>query len=418
MSGGDASAGGRELADTERLAIFSRSELLRRTAALRDAMQRLGIDAVLATSYPNSYYLSGAPIHPFGRPMVTVIPAEGEPAMVISIIEIEHVSRQSWIRDLRTYWDYNPKPEYDNPRPPLASLLVHLRDVLGERGLLGGRLGYEDATLPVRFLAELQSAFPAATFVPVSDVLDRQRLVLSEEELAILRAGDAIADIGQEVLIAEVRVGISARELSERARSAMLDAVLARHPGWPFALRVGVGLGDPARGAGHSEWTTWSAEDRVRPGQVLETVVDCIFWGYQGNVERAIVVGPLSDRVRRDYETMIEANERAIAMIRPGVTLGEVDAACKAVLSAAGHSTRSGSGLARGIVSYEGNHRLLVGDVRLYNDTPLVPNMAFSLEPDLQTQDGVYRHCNTIIVTEGGCEVDSRVRRDLIWIRD
>ena len=57
--------------------IFSREEMDRRVTAARAAMERFNLDAVVATSYPASYYLSGAPIHCFGRPMATLIPRPG-----------------------------------------------------------------------------------------------------------------------------------------------------------------------------------------------------------------------------------------------------------------------------------------------------------------------------------------------------
>lgn len=397
-------------------AIFSVAEIERRWSSVRERAAEAGLDAVLATSYPNSYYLSGAPIHPFGRPIATLVPVEGEPAMILSVIELGHVRLQSPIRDLRTYHDFGPRETWDEPRPPSESLLVHLGALLGERGLRDGRIGYEDAKLPGRSIEALERAFPRLTLVPASDLLDRLRLVLSNEELAILRAADRIADLGQEALIEAVRPGRSARELHEHVRGVMLDAVLERHPTWAFALRVTVGLGSTAKSAGHSEWTTWGPDDVVRPGRILETVIDCILWGYTGNVERAIVVGEPSERVRRDYTTMLEANERAIETVRPGVTFADVDRAAKAVLQDAGHGTRTGSGVGRGIISYEGDHRLLLADLRGYNDIRLEPGMAFSIEPDLQTDDGTYRDCTTIIVTPDGHEVDSTVRRDLIRV--
>ena len=56
-------------------------------------------------------------------------------------------------------------------------------------------------------------------------------------------------------------------------------------------------------------------------------------------------------------------------------------------------------------------------DLRLYSDVVLRPGMAFSLEPDVRVPGvGTFRHCNTIIVTENGCQVDSRVPRGVIWV--
>ena len=95
--------------------------MTRRALAAQRAMAERALDAVIATSYAASYYLSGAPIHCFG-PMATLLPREGEPAMVTSIIEKEHVAAQSWIDDVHHYWDYGATPDFARPQPPLKSL--------------------------------------------------------------------------------------------------------------------------------------------------------------------------------------------------------------------------------------------------------------------------------------------------------
>jgi len=379
-------------------------------------MELSEIEAFIATSYAGSYYLSGTPIHPFGRPLATVLPLEGEPVMVLSIVEQEHVEEQSWVKDLRYYWDYNPKPEFENPRPPLESLLILLRSALEDRGLAQSRIGFEDATLPTSHHARWLAALPSVTFVAASSMLDRARQVLSAEELHYLRAADSIADVGQMELIEALRRRSSAREIVAATRTTIEDAILKGYPEYPFAFRIVTGLESAVRGGGHAEWVTWNAHSRPKPGQVVTTMVDVLFWGYQGNVERTVIMGPPSERVRADYEVMIEANEAAIAITKPGTKLADVDRTTKEIFKRHGYGTRSGSGLGRGIVSYEGNARELTMDVRLYSDVILAPGMAFSLEPDLKTQDGTYRHCNTLIVTADGCDVDSKLPRSLIWV--
>ncbi len=397
--------------------IFSRQEMERRWTNLRRRMAEQGLDVVIATSYAGSYYLSGTPIHSFGRPMATLVPLEGQPAIVESIIEIGHTRAQSWIEDVRTYWDYNPEPVFDNPQPPLASMVDLVKAALADRGLLAGRIGIEDAHLPLAHYEALKAALPKASFVGVSDVLDRLRTVLSAEELQLVRQADAVADAGQEAMIQALAPGKSAYELTSQVKALMTELILKEHPDKPFLIHAGCGLGSSAKGAGHTEWTTWGAEDRVRPGQILETVISVWLWGYWGNVERAVAVGKPTGAALRAFEIMVEANETAIAAIRPGMKLADVDRLTKQVLTKYGYTTRTGSGCGRGIVSYEANARELKMDLRLYSDVILEPGMAFSLEPDLDEPGiGVYRHCNTIIVTEDGCQVDSRVPRGVIWV--
>ena len=399
------------------MTIFSRDEMERRWAAARAAMEARHLSAVIATSYAASYYLSGAPIHCFGRPMATVVPLDGEPFMVTSIIEQGHVAAQSWISDVVHYWDYNTTPQFTRAQPPLASMTELLGDALRDRGLATAAIGFEDAKLPVSHLQAMHHHLPGATFVGVSGALDRLRLVLSPEELALTKAADAIADIGQERLIDILAPGRSARDLVDDVRGTMIDAVLASHPDTPFHMHVGTGLGSGAKGAGHSEWATWKSDDVVQTGQLLETVISVWLWGYWGNVERAVYVGEPSADVLDAFKIMIETNEAAISASRPGVSLVDVDQAAKDVLTHYGYTTRTGSGCGRGITSYEADARELAMDLRAYADVTLEPGMAFSLEPDLDIPGiGVFRHCNTIIVTEDGCEVDSRLPRGAIVV--
>ncbi len=396
---------------------FSADEMRRRIENLRQRMTEDAIDCVIATSYAGSYYLSGAPIHAFGRPIATLIPRKGAAALVMSIIERDHVLQQSWITDLRTYWDYNPTPDYSDPKPPLLSWAQLLRETLTDRGLDRSRLGFEEAHLPVQHLAVLREALPDAEFIEMSETLNRLRMVMSDEELHLIRQADEIADIGQEFLIRLTAPGRSAADLTEQVRTAMTEEILNRFPDKPFHLHVGCGLGSVDKGSGHSEWTTWNRDDRIQTGQLLETVLNVWLWGYWGNVERAIYVGEPTAAVRRAFEIMIEANEAAIGLIRPGVRIRDIDRAAKDVLARYGYGTRSGSGCGRGIVSYEGNARELATDLRLYSDVVLQPGMALSVEPDLLVPEiGTFRHCNTVIVTEHGGEVDSRVPQGMIWV--
>jgi Xaa-Pro aminopeptidase len=197
----------------------------------------------------------------------------------------------------------------------------------------------------------------------------------------------------------------------------MIETICKRFPDMPFHLHVMSGLGSGDKIAGHSEWTTWNNQDVVKQGQLLETVVDVWLWGYWGNVERAVGVGKPNEAMRKPFEVMVEANEAAIKAIKPGVLLSDIDRAAKDVLLEHGYDTRTGTGCGRGITSYEGNARELLMDIRPYSDVVLEPGMAFSIEPDVREPGvGTFRHCNTIIVTEDGCEVDSRTPRGIIWV--
>ncbi len=397
--------------------IFTQKEMNRRYGLLRKEMRKQDLEAVVATSYAGFYYLSGAPLHAFGRPAAVMIPREGSPVIITSILEKDHLQEQSWITDFRCYWDYNLEPVYDDPISPLTSAHTHLKEVITARGWLSGRVGFEGSQLPYGHLKQLMEAMPHVQWQDISRTLDCLRIALSPEELAFVRAADAVCDAGQEKLIQMLKPGVSAREVDEAVTRTIRDFILSEHPNKPFQYHIDSGLGSVGKLAGHTLAIPWNEDDVVEPGQVLTTGISVWLWGYWGNVERTVAIGPKRSKVQKPFEIMVEANEQAISSIRPGIKISDVDKMTKAVFSQYGYPTPTGSGCGRGIVNYEANARELAMDIRLYANHELVPGMAFSLEPDLREPGvGIFRHCNTIIITENGCEVDSRLPRDVLWV--
>ncbi len=397
--------------------IFTQKEMNRRVDLLREHMSRKNLDAVVATSYAGFYYLSGAPLHAFGRPAAIIVPLEGEPAIITSILEKDHLQEQSWVADFRCYWDYNLEPVYENPISPLTSAHTYLKEIITERGWLPGRIGFEGMHLPHGRLQRLKESLPDVHWLDISLELAHMRMALSPEELDLVRAADAVADAGQEKLIQMLKPGISAREIDEAVSLTIRDKILSEHGDKPFQYHIDSGLGSVGKLAGHTLAIPWNDDDLVQPGQVLTTGISVWLWGYWGNVERTVAISPKRPEVQQPFEIMVEANEAAIENIRPGITISDVDRMTKAVFTQHGYPTPTGSGCGRGIVNYEANARELAMDIRLYADHKLAPGMAFSLEPDLRKPGvGIFRHCNTIIITEKGCVVDSRLPRDVLWV--
>jgi Xaa-Pro aminopeptidase len=291
-----------------------------------------------------------------------------------------------------------------------------LSNAIVEHGLQRGRIGIEDAHLPLAHYRALTLALPEAQLVPASDLIDRLRLVKSEEEIRLIRAADQIADFGQQRALELIRPGKDAASLNAQLRDEMMEFAYQHSPDAPFTVQPDIGLKAPERTAGHCDWISWTSADQVRTGQVLATVFSTWVWGYSGNVERAIVIGEPNKRQRELLELMIEMNEAAIAATKPGVELADIDWVCKNLFLKHDLTTPTGTGIGRGITSYEGNARELQLDVRIYNHTVLEPGMVFSIEPHVREDDIVYRHCNTVIVTESGCEVDSRVPRGILCV--
>ena len=138
-----------------------------------------------------------------------------------------------------------------------------------------------------------------------------------------------------------------------------------------------------------------------------------ILSGYCSDQTRTVWVGPVSEDARRPYEAVREAQQAAIDAVRPGIPVGEVDAAARKVLRKAGlgryftHSTGHGVGL-----EIHEAPRVADGQREI-----LQPGMVITIEP------GVYfpgkwgvRIEDMVAVTASGCEVMTPTSKDFLAV--
>ena len=138
-----------------------------------------------------------------------------------------------------------------------------------------------------------------------------------------------------------------------------------------------------------------------------------ILAGYCSDRTRTVHVGRPSKEARQLYEAVLEAQEAAIAAVRPGVTAAEVDRAARLVLRKRKldrfftHSTGHGLGL-----EIHEAPRLAAGQ-----DQQLEPGMVITIEPGayLPGKWGV-RIEDVVVVTSSGCEVLTPTDKQLVII--
>jgi Xaa-Pro dipeptidase len=147
-----------------------------------------------------------------------------------------------------------------------------------------------------------------------------------------------------------------------------------------------------------------------RPGDVLVTETGAPIWGYNAELERAMVIGPPSDEVRRLFDHTVAIQQVAFDAFRPGVTCADVDGAVMKYLEDNGLLAywRQHTGHGIGLRNHEAPF-LDVGDRTLVE-----PGMVFTIEPGLYSDEvGGFRHSDTIAVTEDGIEILTEYPRDL-----
>jgi Xaa-Pro dipeptidase len=269
--------------------------------------------------------------------------------------------------------------------------------------LAGGptRVAVADA-MPAVHVFGLRDALPEATQTLAGPVVSELRMRKDAAEVAQLRAAGAAIDRVHARMGEFLKAGRTEAQVGADIAAAIVEE------GHTDAAFVIVGSGPNGASPHHD------VSDRViESGDVV--VVDIggpLPTGYYSDCTRTYAVGaepPAS--VREAYAALQDAQDRAVAAVRPGVTAEQVDAAARSCLTDAGLGERFLHRTGHGIGLDVHEDPYIVGG----NALPLEPGMAFSVEPGVYL-DGVWgaRIEDIVVVVDGGCERLNTRPRDLV----
>jgi Xaa-Pro dipeptidase len=238
--------------------------------------------------------------------------------------------------------------------------------------------------------------------VDVGEQVRRLRLIKNEDEVEKLARAAAITDAATEQILSRMREGQSEVEV------AMLLAAIIGELGGALSFASLVQSG-PNSSLPHLE----PSGRKLQRGDLVLLDFGAAVGGYKADTTRMAVVGKATEKQREVHRVVLEAHDAAIAAVRPGVTTGEVDAAARRVIEAAGYGAgffhRVGHGL--GLEGHE-DPSMDPGSQR-----DLEPGMVFTIEPGVYIPGfGGVRIEDDVVVTETGCRVLTQANRALTEI--
>jgi Xaa-Pro aminopeptidase len=262
-------------------------------------------------------------------------------------------------------------------------------------GIESEHLSVASRTLLMRLLSS------RARLRNTAGVVERLRMVKDEEELKRMKAAARLGDSLLAVALGTISPGISESALAAEMEYAARKGG-AEEMSFPTIVAAGPRSALPhARASGHTV---------PRHGFVLFDF-GVILAGYCSDMTRTVYVGRPKAEARRVYQAVLEAQLAAIAAVRPGVAVGEVDRAARNVLRGAGlaryftHSTGHGVGL-----EIHELPRVAGGQ-----QERLQPGMVITIEPGVYlAQHGGVRIEDMVVVTGSGCEVLTSTSKEMI----
>jgi D-alanyl-D-alanine dipeptidase len=367
---------------------FESTVYARRLAAAAAAAGDAGLSGLVITPGYDLRYLIGSRAQTFERLTALVLPAAGEPTVVIPRLELASV-KESAVTELGLV--VQDWVDGDNPYQ-----------------LVAAALGGAPATTAVT------DAMPALHLLPLADVLGALPVLATGvlRELRMLKDSaeiDALRKAGAAIDRVHARVPaflIPGRTEADVAADIAEAIVAEGHSDVAFVI---VGSGPHGADPHHA-----CSDRELQAGDIVVVDIGGAYEpGYHSDSTRTYSIGEPNSEVVQQYSALQRAQRAAVDVVRPGVTAEQVDAAARDVLAEAGLSEyfvhRTGHGI--GLSVHEEPY-IVAG-----NDLPLAAGMAFSVEP------GIYfpgrwgaRIEDIVIVTDHGAMAVNNCPHELIVV--
>jgi Xaa-Pro aminopeptidase len=404
-----------------KILVHIKEEHLKEIAAKsRLIMERENLDALVASSCENFYYLSG---HPstfmytlrMNEVALAVMFRNPDRKTIVIMNEFEAAGVPGDLPgcEIRTYptWVDVDDPlglrggKYQGKRPTAhqaQEMFGLLNQVLADHGISKGRVAAELNAMRYPSVTALRQAVENVDLVEASPVFNELRAVKTSWEIEQLRKSCVYAESGITEAVREIRAGSSAAEIAHAFKMALMNHADGSDSRFHM-ISVGANFAPAHR------FDTRPSE----PGDLIKFDVGVDVAGYGSDIARTFVLGSPSDTVKRIYQALRTGHDRLLQMIEPGIPMQTVFEEVMSLIRRSGLDNYN-----RGHLGHSAGLSLAAEEppfISPSESTVFRPGMVICLEtPYYGYGVGSIMIEDMVLVTENGCERLSTLSRDLI----
>lgn len=355
---------------------------------LTDIQKEQGLDAVLIAPSLDLEFLIGFSPFLCERFQGLFVKQNGDFFYIANLLSKEEIAKRvEPAGKVYSWWDGE-------------DYVAKVAEILREEGLEGKRIGVGESVRAFHIL-NISKAF-SAEFVNAKDLMNETRIHKSTEELNALRDSARVADESLAAALKKIHPGNSEKEIGDILCSEM-ELRGGKNPGGLICVGANTGYPHYAR---KGDGAILQEQD------ILLMDFGCIYNGFYSDMTRTVFFGSVSEKQKKIYNTVLEANLAGENAAFCGAYIPDIDLAARTVIEKSGYgdtfTTRLGHGI--GCKVHE------APDIKQSNRRYLEKGMAFSIEPGiyLAGEFGVRIEDIVIINERGEREVLNQFPKDLL----
>lgn len=371
---------------------FTMPEFQRRLAKTRSAMEAKGIDVLFVTDPSNQNWLTGYDGWSFYVHQGVLVFPDQDPVWWGRRQDANGGVRTVWMDDGRV-WGYADHYVQSTIRHPMQDLAARLRDM----GQGTKRIGVEmdNYYFSAKAYEVLQAELGDATFVDATALVNWQRTVKSDEELAFMRKAAQISEKIVDGLLERVEPGVPKNEI---VAEIFRDGIRGTGDAWgdyPAILPLLPSGSDAA--APH---LTWDGRP-FATGEATFFEISGVYRRYHAPFCRTLFLGKPPQFLLDAEQALVEGLEAGLDKARAGNRACDIATALAAPLERAGIERGARCGYPIGL-SYPPDWGERTISLRAEDETVLEPGMTFHFMPGLWMDDWGLEITESILITKEG----------------
>ena len=384
---------------------FAPAEYDARIARTRKAMAERDLDLVITSDPSNMAWLTGYDGWAFYVHQAVLLGLEGEPVWWGRRMDGFGAKRTAFMAE-GNISGYPDDYVQSTERHPMQ----HMARLIAERRLEKARIGVEmdNYWFTAKAFEVLKAELPNARFADATGLVNWQRIVKSDSEIAFMRRAGRIVERIYEAVFDMVEPGLPKHRLVAEISRIATEGADGHWGDYPAIVpMMGSGLDATAP---HLTW-----DDRpFRADEITFFELCGTYRRYHCPLSRTVYLGrSMPDKYQAAEQAVLAASERALEKARPGNTCEDVAIAFFDTLKSHGFEKDSRTGYSIGL-SYPPDWGERTLSLRRGDKTVLEENMTIHFMPALWLDDGGIELSESILIGANGPETLAKVPRKVL----